>query len=78
VILGGGYQRIGRDDTYHRPGHRRQYGEVIRTVKIDGNIKRFSACRKDRLRAEQGPKPRAGHLEITDIEADENEIGRGL
>jgi len=44
-ILGGGYQRIGEMIRITARVIDVNTGEVVRTVKIDGNIKRFSTCR---------------------------------
>ena len=71
-ILGGGYQRIGEMIRITARVIDVSTGEVIRTVKIDGNIKEiFSLQDKIVYELSKGLNLELGTSEITDIEADE-------
>ncbi|PYT04099.1 MAG: hypothetical protein DMF60_16390 [Acidobacteria bacterium] len=71
-ILGGGYQRMGEMIRITARVIDVNTGEVIRTVKIDGNIKEiFSLQDKIVYELSKGLNLELGTSEITDIEADE-------
>jgi serine/threonine protein kinase/tetratricopeptide (TPR) repeat protein len=71
-ILGGGYQRIGEMIRITARVIDVNTGEVIRTVKIDGNIKEiFSLQDKIVYELSKGLNLKLGTSEITDIEAEE-------
>ena len=71
-ILGGGYQRIGEMIRITARVIDVNTGEVVRTVKIDGDIKEIFAL-QDKIVYElsQGLNLELGTSEITEIEADE-------
>jgi serine/threonine protein kinase/Tfp pilus assembly protein PilF len=71
-ILGGGYQRMGEMIRITARVIDVNTGEVIRTVKIDGNIKEiFSLQDKIVYELSKGLNLELGTSEITDIEAEE-------
>ena len=71
-ILGGGYQRIGEMIRITARVIDVNTGEVIRTVKIDGNIKEiFSLQDKIVYELSKGLNLELGSTEINDIEAEE-------
>lgn len=73
-ILGGGYQRIGEMIRITARVIDVNTGEVIRTVKIDGNIKEiFDLQDKIVYELSQGLNLELGTSEITEIEADETQ-----
>lgn len=73
-ILGGGYQRIGEMIRITARVIDVTTGEVIRTVKIDGNIKEiFDLQDKIVYELSKGLNLELGTAEITDIEADETQ-----
>ncbi|MEK6410425.1 MAG: protein kinase [Acidobacteriota bacterium] len=73
-ILGGGYQRIGEMIRITARVIDVNTGEVIRTVKIDGNIKEiFDLQDKIVYELSKGLNLELGTSEITDIEADETQ-----
>lgn len=73
-ILGGGYQRIGELIRITARVIDVNTGEVVRTVKIDGNISEIFAL-QDKIVYElsQGLNLELGTSEITEIEADETQ-----
>jgi len=73
-ILGGGYQRIGEMIRITARVIDVSTGEVVRTVKIDGNIKEiFDLQDKIVYELSQGLNLQLGTSEITEIEADETQ-----